>query len=98
MCGVFQATTALCKTDKQQNVWMRSPNSRPRNASATNVAARFPEHPRIITEGLHLADDDPFVVGMGGIDEPVVLARSESGRHHEQKMLSPLREFIAELG
>jgi hypothetical protein len=39
-----------------------------------------------------------LVVGMRGIDEPVISVRRENGGHQEQTMLPSLREFIPQSG
>ena len=46
----------------------------------------------------HLANDNLLEVGMRGIDQAVVFARSENGGHQQQTMLSSLHEIIAYTG
>ena len=62
------------------------------------MATLCPKHPRIVGEWFQFAYHNPLVIGMRGIDQAIVLARGQNGRHEQQAMLFALREFIPKPG
>ena len=62
------------------------------------MARLLHKHARIVVQRCYFVYVDLFVVGMIGVDQPVIFGGSKNRRHYEHAVLSSLRKFISQPG